>query len=163
MGEVVTVEAQPLTAEAWSPFGWLPVPDTDRRDAEHRLAFEWADAHLNFIAHSPDEIERVPEGFVVDRMFRHDSHTQALMPLDGEAVMVVAPASTDFSSPGHVEALRAFRLHPLDVLVLHQGTWHWGPFPTGPAPLRLLNVQGRRYLEDNASAVPGTAVVVRVP
>ena len=24
-----TVHAQPLTAESWAPFGWIPVTDTD--------------------------------------------------------------------------------------------------------------------------------------
>jgi hypothetical protein len=36
-------------------------------------------------------------------------------------------------------------------LVLHEGTWHWGPFPVGPEPVQLLNVQGRRYADDNDS------------
>ena len=47
--------------------------------------------------------------------------------------------------------MRAFRLRPLDAFVLHRGTWHWGPFPLGGDPVQLLNVQGRRYAEDNAS------------
>jgi hypothetical protein len=34
---------------------------------------------------------------------------------------------------------------------LARGTWHWGPFPLGDEPVRLLNVQGRRYAEDNDS------------
>ena len=43
-------------------------------------------------------------------------------------------------------------VEPGETLVLHRGTWHWGPFPIRPATsVRLLNVQGRRYAEDNAS------------
>ena len=37
------------------------------------------------------------------------------------------------------------------MLVLHRATWHWGPFPLGDEPVRLLNVQGLRYAEDNDS------------
>ena len=85
-------------------------------------------------------------------MFRHDTHTQALTPLDTRSVLAVAPASVDFSAPADAGAIRAFVVEPGETLVLHRGTWHWGPFPVHPATsVRLLNVQGRRYAEDNAS------------
>ena len=49
--------------------------------------------------------------------------------------------------------------------MLHRGTWHWGPFPVGGATtVRLLNVQGLRYREDNADADLGAYdVEVRTP
>lgn len=116
------------------------------------LHFEWADPHLNFIAHAYDEVPHTatgePECTV---MFRHESHTQALMVVNCDAVVAVAPSSIDFSDDAHLETVRAFVLHPLDTFVLHRGTWHWGPFPIGRAAVRLLNVQGRRYVEDNES------------
>jgi hypothetical protein len=34
-------------------------------------------------------------------------------------------------------------------VVLHKGTWHWGPFPVGRPSVSLLNLQGLRYAEDN--------------
>ena len=36
--------------------------------------------------------------------------------------------------------------------MLFRSTWHWGPFPTGDEPVRLLNVQGRGYADDNEYA-----------
>ena len=48
--------------------------------------------------------------------------------------------------------MRAFRLEKLDAVVLHRGTWHWGPFPLGDEPVLLFNVQGLGYARDNASA-----------
>ena len=33
--------------------------------------------------------------------------------------------------------------------MLHRGTWHWGPFPLEGPEVRLFNVQGLRYAEDN--------------
>jgi ureidoglycolate hydrolase len=148
---LVTIAASPLTPEAWEPFGWLPVPDTDPRDALHHLHFEWADPNLNVIGHAYDEIEHTEAGSVCAVMYRHDTHTQALMPLNVASIVAVAPAGVDFSMPEHLEQVRAFALRPLDCFVLHQGTWHWGPFPLGPEPVQLLNVQGVRYIEDNAS------------
>lgn len=158
------VEAGALTSEAWAPFGWLPVLDTDPSDGAETLAFEWADPHLNVITHTRDEVAHTDDGPVCDRLYRHDTHTQALMPLNCAAVVAVAPASTTFDEADDVGLIRAFRLAPQDVLVLHAGTWHWGPFPIGDEPVRLLNVQGRRYAEDNASVdltTIGVEVVVR--
>ena len=156
--------ATALTHAGWSAFGWLPVPDTDPRDRDHDLHFAWDDPHLNVIAHTYDEVEHTERGALCAVMYRHDSHTQALMPLDQPSVVAVAPAALDFSSPDHVEQVRAFALQPLDAFVLFPGTWHWGPFPLGADPVRMLNVQGARYAEDNASvdlpAATGTAVEI---
>jgi ureidoglycolate hydrolase len=164
---VVAIEAQPLTADAWVPFGWLPVADTDPADVID-LHFEWADPHLNYIAHAYDEVPHTADGTPrCEVMYRHNTHTQALMVMNCDAVVAVAPADVDFADPADLDRILAFVLHPQDCLVLHRGTWHWGPFPIGADPVRLLNVQGRRYAEDNASVdLPGRAggaVEVRVP
>ena len=148
---LVTLPSSPLTEAAWEPFGWLPVPDTDPRDALNRLHFEWADPNLNVIAHEYGEVQHTDRGPVCEVMYRHDTHTQALMPLNVRSVVAVAPADLDFSSPDHLDRVRAFSLVPLDCFVLFAGTWHWGPFPLGVDAVQLLNVQGARYAEDNAS------------
>jgi ureidoglycolate hydrolase len=139
------ISAGALSEDAWDAFGWIPVADTDTRDGTHRLAFEWADAHLNVISHNLDEIHHDATTFRCDRLYRHVTHTQALTPLDTDAVIAVAPAAWDFDASG----VRAFLLHPLATVVLHRGTWHWGPFPVGRPSVSLLNLQGLRYAEDN--------------
>ena len=164
----VALAAEPLTADAFAPFGWIPVPDTDPADGEQTLTYEWADPHLNTIEHTFDEIEHGTDGAPhCDRFYRHDTHTQALMPLNVDAVVAVAPAATEFAELDDLDDVRAFLLHPQDCVVLHRGTWHWGPFPLGPEPVRLLNVQGRGYLDDNASVVLpdaiGAVISVAVP
>ena len=150
------VLARPVSAEAWAPFGWIPVPDTDPEDGSHRLEYAWADPHANIISHAPDEIARQGDALVCDRMYRHDTHTQVLLPLNGPSVIAVAPADTDPSTPGGCQAVQAFRLETMQVVVLHRGTWHWGPFPLGDEPVVLFNVQGLGYARDNASVELGT-------
>ena len=162
MAETVTIDAEPFTPEAWAEYGWVPVPDDDPTDGIHALEFSWQDAHLNYISHTPDEVERVGDRFVVNRLFHHDTHTQALMPLNCRSLIVVAPAFVDFSYPAQVESVRAFLLDPLVCVVLHRGTWHYGPFPLGNEPVRLLNLQGRRYEEDSAYVDLDEATGVRV-
>lgn len=145
------IRAQPLTSAAFGPFGWLPVADTDPGDGERRLEFEWGDPHLNVISHGPEEVARSEAGLVCERMFRHATHTQALLVLDVDAVIAVAPAGADLARPGEIDQVRAFSLRPLDALVLDRGTWHWGPFPVGDEAVHLYNVQGRFYERDNDS------------
>lgn len=134
---------------AWDPFGWVPVKDTDSRDGEHRLRYEWDDVHLNVIGHSLEEVSKTPRGLRCDELFQHVTHTQALMSLNCDCVVVVAPAGTKFEAQQDLEAVHAFLLHPLQPVVLHQATWHWGPYPLDDVPVSLLNVQGLRYAEDN--------------
>jgi ureidoglycolate hydrolase len=156
------LQPQTLTSAAWAPFGWLPVRDTDAADGEHTLEYAWSDPHLNVISHGPEEIEHNSDGAVVTRLYRHDTHTQALMALNCRGIVAVAPAAVEFRNASDLNAIRAFAVEPLAPFVLHRGTWHWGPFPIGADPILLLNVQGRRYIEDNASAdiaAVGTVIV----
>jgi ureidoglycolate hydrolase len=146
----IEIAAQPFDAEAWKPFGWVPAEDTDPVDRLLTYEFTMGDPHVNVIAHTYDEVEHTDRGPVCDRLYRHDTHTQTLMPLNVDSVVVVAPADVDFSAPEHLDSVRAFVLHPLDRLTLHRGTWHWGPFPLGHETVRLFNVQGKRYADDNA-------------
>ena len=149
---VHVVHAEDLTASAWAPFGWVPLPDTDPGDGDHTLHFEWEDAHLNTIEHTIDEVDATPDGLRCAVMYHHLTHTQVLTPLDASAVVAVAPPGTTFATPADLDAIRAFVLDPGETIVLYRGTWHWGPFPIrGAASVRLLNVQGARYAQDNAS------------
>jgi ureidoglycolate hydrolase len=159
---VHVVTAAALTDAAWAPFGWLPRADTDPADGTDTLHFEWSDAHLNTIEHRTDEVDATSHGLGCAVMYRHETHTQALMSLDAVAVVAVAPAAVTFDDASDLDQLRAFVLEPGQTIVLHRGTWHWGPFPIrGSTSVRLLNVQGRRYAEDNAS-VDLTAATGRV-
>ena len=143
------VRAKALSPDEWAPFGWLPRSDTDPADGGQRLMFEWADPHVNLISHSLDEVAQVPGGLRCDEMFRHDTHTQVLLPLDAESVVAVAPAEADFDDEADWPHVAAFLVSPLQAFVLHRGTWHWGPYPVGAPLVTLFNVQGRRYGEDN--------------
>jgi ureidoglycolate hydrolase len=140
---------EPLSEAAWAPFGWIPVADVDPRDGKETLTYEWADAHVNLIGHARAEVPETARGLVCEMLFRHDTHTQALMPLDVPAVIVVAPSAVEFDQEPDAATIRAFRIEPLQSLVLHRGTWHWGPFPMEGPEVRLFNVQGLRYAEDN--------------
>ena len=144
-----TLVPEGLSESAWSPFGWLPVADTDPKDGEHRMTFKWDDAHVNMIGHFRKEVPETETGLRCEMLYRHDTHTQSLMVVNVPAVIAVAPSSVEFTAEGDQGSIRVFRLEPLESLVLSLGTWHWGPFPIEAPEVRLFNVQGLRYAEDN--------------
>ena len=155
----------PLDARSWAPFGWLPVADTDPVDGDHRLEFAWGDVHVNRTAHRRDEVPEAAGGLRCQMLFRHISHTQVLMPLNTAAVIAVAPPEVPMDRAADVDRVEAFVLEPLQAVVLHRGTWHWGPFPIAAESVELFNVQGLRYREDNECAdlsALGTAVDVLI-
>jgi ureidoglycolate hydrolase len=151
-GTVRQIKPLALTREVWEPFGWLPVADTDPSDGAETLEFAWSDPHLNVIGHRRDEVPTVAGGLRCEMLYRHATHTQALMPLDVSAVIVVAPPGLEIAASADAEQARAFVLEPLASIVLHRGTWHWGPFPVQAESVSLFNVQGLRYVEDNEMA-----------
>jgi ureidoglycolate hydrolase len=145
----LTLPLRPLDQDLWAPFGWLPVADVDPRDGADTLTFEWHDPHVNLISHTADEVVHTNGALVCDRLFRHWTHTQALLVLDADCAIAVAAAGAEFTLPADLGQIHAFEVHPGDSLVLHRGTWHWGPFPLAADKVNLYNVQGRRYAEDN--------------
>jgi ureidoglycolate hydrolase len=71
------------------------------------------------------------------------------MPLDNACVIAVAAPGSALDQGNAAGMVAAFFVGPLQAIVLHRGTWHWGPFPTMASEVRLFNVQGLRYSDDN--------------
>jgi len=149
---ILPLALRELTPAAFAEFGWLPDDEGAPGDCAD-LDFLWNDAHLNYIAHAGHEIAYGTRGALCTLLNRHDTHTQVLMPVDADAYVVVAPAAVDFASPAQFAAVAAFRVPRHQCFALRRGTWHWGPYPLDRrGQVRLLNVQGRRYREDNGIA-----------
>ena len=147
---VVALEAQPLTREAFAPFGALPPDEGDEPTAD--LEFLHADGWVNYIGHALDEVDVVDGALRCDVLNRHDTHTQTLMPVSGDAVIVVAPAAVTFAAADDLASARAFVVRRYECVHLRRGTWHWGPYPLDAPQLRIFNVQGRGYPNDNGVA-----------
>jgi ureidoglycolate hydrolase len=151
----ITLNPTAVTPEAFAPFGVLP-PDEGDGNETADLEFLLNDGWVNYIAHTLDEIEVIDGMLRCDVLNRHDTHTQTLMPMSGPAVLVVAPAGIDFSEPAHYDTVHAFFLPQHACIHLRRGTWHWGPYPVGANEVRIFNIQGRGYPNDN-----GTVQLVR--
>jgi ureidoglycolate lyase len=147
---VVALEPQPLSADAFAPFGVLPAEEGAEPTAD--LEFVWNDGWVNYIGHTLGEIETADGALHCDVLNRHDTHTQTLMPVSGDAVIVVAPAGVGMTSAGDLETARAFVVRRYECVHLYRGTWHWGPYPIAAASVRIFNIQGRGYPSDNGVA-----------
>ena len=145
------IHARSVDDTSWARFGQLPVDETEPVD-DTRIEFEWADPHVNYIGHTYEEIRHTSSGVLCDLLNRHDTATQTLMPMNMDAVVVVAPSDVDFSSPSDLDRVEAFVLRQHQCVNLARGTWHWGPFPIRHGRVQLLNIQGRRFAEDNGVA-----------
>lgn len=157
------VFARPLSQAAWEPFGWLPVADADPADGHRTLSFEWNDPHLNVIHHDTAEAARPDGALGCYRLFRHRTHTQALLAPDTRCVIAVAAGTTVFDAPAALSEIAAFVIEPGGAVVLHPGTWHWGPYALDGPRVTMLNLQGRGWPDDNTSQDlrPLGAVIVR--
>ena len=134
------VRAEPLTAEAFAPFGQL-VKEGD-------MVMELRDGevfHLNVLHYDRAELR-------CDHLNRHHRATQALVALAGKpTLLVVAPKELDFSSHDHLPSVRAFLCDGTAGVNLTLGTWHWGPYPILDY-VDLVNVQGKNFSTDNEIA-----------
>jgi ureidoglycolate hydrolase len=152
------VEASIATPESFAPFGQLLAAEPHEATIAVRDGEEWV---LNVLSYDHRPL-------VCDHLNAHHKATQMLVPLNKQpALVVVAPASTEFAGPDtlvdDLATVRAFVLDGSAAVNLAHGTWHWGPYPTGEH-VDLLNLQGRGFASDNAVAhlERDLGVVVRV-
>ena len=140
MVDTFAVQAEPLTAEAFAPFGQV----IDRGD----MVMELRDGeafHLNVLSYDRHPLE-------CDHLNRHHRATQALVALAGRpTLVVVAPKEHDFSTRDHLSSVRAFVCDGPAGINLALGTWHWGPYPLMDH-VDLVNVQGKGFADDNEVA-----------
>jgi ureidoglycolate hydrolase len=140
MATTHTVRAEPPSQAACAPFGQvLAVGDAvmELRDGE---VF-----HLNVLHY-----DRVP--LRCDHLNRHRKATQALVALAGKAMLlVVGPATYDFSTTDHLAQLRAFVCDGSAGVNLALETWHGGRHPITDQ-VDLVNVQGQGVAGDDEIA-----------
>jgi ureidoglycolate hydrolase len=160
---IVTLTAEPLTRDGFAPFGALPPDEGDEPTAD--LEFTLNDGWANYIGHTLDEIDVVDGALRCDVLNRHDTHTQTLMPVSGDAIVVVAPAAVAMTTVADIASARAFVVRQYECVHLARGTWHWGPYPIGAPMVRVFNIQGRGYPNDNgvAALASDLGVVFDVP
>ena len=133
--ELISLVAQPLTAQAFAPFGQILSPE-----GRERLPVNTYGDKLD-IFREGFETDQPTEWFIVQgrrREFsalfleRHLQLTQTFIPIANDAfVTVVAAPDVEFESNGlpKITETKAFIVPGNMAIQLHRGTWHENPFP----------------------------------
>ncbi len=131
---VVTIKAEPLTAQAFAPFGVvlsaegrdrLPINTYGDRLDLYRESFETDQPIEWFIAHFRSR------EFTALFLERHHLLTQTFIPLGGKAFVTVVAAHDAPLIDGMpaLEQVEAFVVPGDAAIQLHRSTWHENPFP----------------------------------
>jgi ureidoglycolate hydrolase len=154
MARVHAIRIEPLTAEAFAPFG--TVIDAGTRAPDYVAASGTEQWHASFESGRPLlSLLRTPfQGLRFRAMERHFHVTQAFIPLGGQhAAVAVAPPSADRDALPEVDAIRAFLLDGSKGYVLHRGTWHsLDRFPLRPSDTRFVMITDHETQSDLTAA-----------
>jgi ureidoglycolate lyase len=124
----ITVRVQPLTPEAFAPYGRVVLDD--RQPLEMREG--QFTARLMTVQRMPARLERIN---------RHLDHSQMFVPLRGDpTVLVVAPPSVPMEGFDPTK-LAAFATDGQTTVIFHTGTWHIEPRALGKDACQVINVQ----------------------
>ena len=123
------LKVQPLTKEAFKPFGFVLMRDPgvppfqpDPPQFSDRMPFEVDDGEAEFVYALLKRKE-----FAFTALERHVKVTQGFFPLfGGPAIITVAPATdnNNLESLPPPESVKAFLLESYTAFVLHRGVWH---------------------------------------
>lgn len=134
--KVVKIKAEPLTSEAFRPFGQVVGQDEIGLELKNKEAFRMGIIHMR------------NRGYQIDRMNHHKNSTQALVPLEGKAcLVVVAPPGAKFKKPKDLAQIKAFLCDGSVGINIGLKTWHQALLPIGPE-MNMVNVQGVNSTKD---------------
>jgi ureidoglycolate hydrolase len=151
------VRVEPLTEEAFAPFGQIIAPSGRAPDFRTESGTEgWA---VDFHSGRPlVMLLRTPyQGLRFSKLERHFGLTQTFLPLGGSpAVVAVAPPSTDRSAIPAPAEVRAFLLDGTKGYALAPGTWHsLDRFPLYPPDTRWVIITDHETQQDLLAAYSG--------
>jgi ureidoglycolate lyase len=133
MTESTIVRAEPISAEAFAPYGQVvtaQAANPDGRDVSLTVVQD-----VDFSG-GPTIIRALTfrwRAFSFTHLEQHGSFTQAFLPADGKpALVVVAMPVGAVGSDPDLDTLKAFVLDGTQGILLNKGTWHFAPFPLTP-------------------------------
>ena len=131
-----TVKAEPLTPEAYAPFG--EVVDIGR-----------SQLYCNDGEYYVERLTLQPLDGPMQRMNRHFDCHQLFIPLGREPMLIVVAPPYVAAGDLRPEHVRAFTSDGSQAFTFHVGTWHIGPRSLRGKPLEIVNVQGERSNEEH--------------
>ncbi len=150
-----TVEVEELSVDAFSPFGFVAGhlnPSAEKiGDAPVEFFRDMAQLDLGSANRASFSTCRVEaREFVVDVTEFHSRTGEGVLPLDGDVLVHVGPATT---GEVPVNAIRVFRVPRGTLVVLRPGVWHHAPFAVGAQPVNVLIVLPERTYANDCAVV----------
>lgn len=134
--KTVRIKAEPLTSDAYQAFGQVIGLDAVQLELRQREKFRMGIIHMK------------NHGYRISSLNRHFNSTQALIPLEGKAcLVVVAPPETTFDNAADLKKVKAFLCDGSVGINIGLGTWHQALLPIGP-DMKMVNVQGVNSTKD---------------
>ena len=126
--KTVIVKAQPLTPEAFAPYGRVV-----QEERQPLLMQEGC-----FTARLMT-VKRVPQ--TVDHINMHTDHSQMFIPLNGEPLVVIVAPPEVPAHPFDASKVAAFIADGKQTFIFHPGTWHIEPRALAADECQVINVQ----------------------
>ncbi|HAK44532.1 MAG TPA: hypothetical protein DCO79_01235, partial [Spirochaeta sp.] len=131
------MQVEKLTAQSFKDFGQLLTID-EVAEVKPENEFDWYDT-----AGGIELSENCCTGMLVCRprekkvvkMECHTRTSEVLTTLDGDTVLVVAPAGDSLENNNNA---KAFLLKQGAVVVMKTATWHWIPFPVKDEDAKIM-------------------------
>ena len=160
MARVVRIKAEPLTGEAFRPFG--EIIGVQDRPPDYRGGGKSQGWTADFRSEGRTLVSAslVPyQALTFAKLERHFNLTQAFIPLDGApAIVAVAPPTdpNDREAIPAPEQVRAFLLDGTQGYLLLKGTWHsLDRFPIYPPASVFVIINDHETLQDLRLAYAG--------
>lgn len=152
MAEMKKLRYRQLTPEGFAPYGAyanMLNPSTEKIGAEPIEFYrDMAQSWLGSSTIGSFGVCRVSERpLVIDVSEYHDTCSEAMIPLDGDVLVHVAPAVPQETFP--FEKAEVFLVPQGTLFVMRPGVWHHGPFAFGsPVVNVLVTLPERLYMRD---------------
>lgn len=125
----IIVRVQPLTAEAFAPYGRVVEPD--QRQPLHMKEGQYT-ARLMTVESLPDRVTRIN---------RHMDHSQMFVPLGGDPFVVVVAPPDEPGQGFDASTVVAFATNGRQTVIFDAGTWHIEPRSLEKPSCQVINVQ----------------------
>lgn len=146
-----TIQARPITAENWAPFGYL-ANIADPGDAyglgEPPTVFHRDMALAPMASSAPVAFGSLKIGvhpMVIQDAEYHSCAVEVMMPMDADVVIYAGPANGGAVEPCE---LKAFLVPAGTLVIFRAGVWHGAPYPVGRGGTVLICLPERTYLND---------------
>jgi len=148
--EQITINVQPLTVEAFAPYGRVV------EDAREDLIMERGKFTARLMT-----VRRVPQ--TVDHVNMHTDHSQMFVPLAGDKLVVIVAPPEQTAESFDSSSIAAFQTDGTQTFIFHPGTWHIEPRAADKDSCQVINVQTDIFREHTTLIELKPTVRILVP